>query len=309
MAAIGRGRQWLQRRGANLAGPVEPAHLDQSPPGRLITRTASSPAVVTRDPVRALNFFRLPPGSPRSSGDQGPSGGDPIESINWYHTIELPDGRVTNGQFDHRELVQHYGLPEDLSGKRALDVATFDGFWAFRLERLGADEVTAVDLAAISQVDLPWGAERQRIREGVDVRMGAGFEVAKQALGSKVTKAFCSVYDLRPEVLGQFDFVHVADLLLHLRSPMEALVAIRSVTDGQLLLSDVFHPGLTSIDSHLVQYLGGWEDCTWWLPSLSTLMQTVADAGFRNVRLHTTYNLARREDTVGLWRAVISADS
>jgi len=45
-------------------------------------------------------------------------------------------------------------LPADLSGRRALDVGTFDGFWAFELERRGA-EVVAADLERFDEVEWP----------------------------------------------------------------------------------------------------------------------------------------------------------
>ena len=81
-------------------------------------------------------------------------GDDSVAAAPWYHTIELPGGLVTNGVYDHRPLVPHYGLPENLSGRRALDVGTADGFWAFELERRGA-EVTALDVERLSELDLP----------------------------------------------------------------------------------------------------------------------------------------------------------
>ena len=60
------------------------------------------------------------------------------ERYPWYHTLELGDGVVTDGMFDHRPHMHHYPLPEDLTGKRCLDVATMDGYWAFEMERRGA---------------------------------------------------------------------------------------------------------------------------------------------------------------------------
>ncbi len=38
---------------------------------------------------------------------------------------------------------------------RALDVATFDGFWAFEMERRGASEIVAIDLDCADKLDLP----------------------------------------------------------------------------------------------------------------------------------------------------------
>ena len=65
--------------------------------------------------------------------------GDEVSAHTWYHTIELPDGTTTRGTYDHRPLLPHYGLPDDLHGKRALDIGSGDGFWAFELERRGAE--------------------------------------------------------------------------------------------------------------------------------------------------------------------------
>ena len=45
---------------------------------------------------------------------------------------------VALGEYDHRELVPHYGVPDDLAGQSCLDVGTADGFWAFEFERRGA---------------------------------------------------------------------------------------------------------------------------------------------------------------------------
>ena len=50
----------------------------------------------------------------------------------WYHTIELAPGVVTPGEIDLRKLAARV-LPDRLDGLRALDVGTFDGFWAFEL--------------------------------------------------------------------------------------------------------------------------------------------------------------------------------
>ena len=55
----------------------------------------------------------------------------------WYHTLDLGSGVVTEGMFDLRPVVDRYGLPARMDGMRALDVGTWDGFWAFEMERRG----------------------------------------------------------------------------------------------------------------------------------------------------------------------------
>jgi len=63
----------------------------------------------------------------------------------WWHVIDLPDGSVTPGGWDLRDVARQLPWP-DLSGKRCLDVGTADGFWAFEMEKRGAADVLATDL-------------------------------------------------------------------------------------------------------------------------------------------------------------------
>jgi tRNA (mo5U34)-methyltransferase len=165
----------------------------------------------------------------------GASTADPAASAVqlWYHTLDLPGRAPTPGWFDLRPVVA--GLPwPDVRGKRCLDVATYDGFFAFELERRGAAEVVATDISDHHQWDWPIG-----IREGAGDQLaliagekGSGFDAARAALRSHVEKVEVNVYDLSPERVGSFDVVILGSLLLHLRDPVRALEAIRSVTRG-----------------------------------------------------------------------------
>lgn len=269
-----------------------------------------------RDPARALDMIRVPPGhEPPSWAPQMksvPTGAEDLASkvqeISWYHTIELPGGVVTPGEYDHRSLVPSYGLPEDMSGMRALDVATFDGFWAFEMERRGAT-VTAIDISRISEADFPPAAREQMRAEGVDIELGRGFALAKQALASKVERIPLNVYELDPSKIGTFDVVHVGDLLIHLQRPLDALRSIRSVTGRHAYLTEVFLPELEDKERLLVEYAGGWEALIWSRPSLDALAQMVIDAGFRDVAVRTVYRLAQTfERAAGPWRAVLLAE-
>ncbi len=84
-----------------------------------------------------------------------------VDELGWYHTLELPGGQVTEGMFDLRNQMHHYGLPERMDGMRALDVGTWDGFWAFEMERRGA-EVIALDLDDERDLDWPPAAAARR---------------------------------------------------------------------------------------------------------------------------------------------------
>src|SRR3954469_7708737 len=127
---------------------------------------------------------------------------------------------------------------------RALDVGTFDSFWAFEMERRGADEVVAVDLLDPRRWDWPAGASEAAVAAIGERKRGDGFTLARAALGSAVERLERSVYDLDPGELGAFDFVYVGSLLLHLRDPVRALERVRGICRGTLLLVDAIDPVL-----------------------------------------------------------------
>ena len=201
----------------------------------------------------------------------------------WYHTLELAPGVVTPGWFDTRALERELPWP-DVRGRRCLDVGTFDGFWAFAMERRGAGEVLAVDVLDPAQWDWPPGSE-DAVRTAVGARKGRGegFLVAAAALGSSVRREERSVYDLGPDELGTFDVVYVGSLLLHLRDPLRALAAVRSVLrpGGDLLLGDAVDLPLTlSLPRLPVAVLDGVGRPWWWKANLAGLARMVVTSGF-----------------------------
>ena len=145
----------------------------------------------------------------------------------------MSPGFVTDGEFDLRPLVDRHGIPQDLTGRRALDVATFNGFWAFELERRGA-EVVALDLR--SREELDWPAFRPR--EDRPHPPGEGFEIAHRLRGSSVVREYVSVYDADPGLLGSFDLIFCGSLLIHLKRQFDALERMRALLrSGGMLIS------------------------------------------------------------------------
>ncbi len=226
----------------------------------------------------------------------------------WYHSIDLGHGVVTPGGFDHRPYLAHYPIPQDLSGKRVLDVATFDGFWAFELERRGASDVVAIDLDSFDMLDLPPSVRSKRSSGGLDLsrKPGEGFQLCRDILGSKVRREVLSVYDLSPERLGKFDFVFVGDLMLHLQNPMKALQNICSVTQGSAAVVEVYDPALPG---KLMEYEGGVSDCVWWRMSYGSLEQIVQDAGFARVECVDKFAVGQSGEKPWLWHAAFRCTS
>jgi SAM-dependent methyltransferase len=213
----------------------------------------------------------------------------------WYHTLELAPGVVTPGWFDLRPIVDLMPWP-DVRGKRCLDIGTYDGFLAFELERRGAAEVVATDIASHDDWDWPhpmrergpkWMAEHARSETGL------GFRVAKELLGSSVERRTVSVYDLDPAELGEFDVVVCGSLLLHLRDPMRALAAIRSVCRGQLLSAEEVDLPLSVLRRRrpAMRFDGLSDLFQWFIPNRTGHVRMVEAAGFSVERATRLYSI------------------
>ena len=133
----------------------------------------------------------------------------------WFQKIEVLPGLYTPG-WDDPALVKlpYFGLPEDLTGKRVLDIGCAEGFFSFEAERRGAREVIGID-------SFPDSVRR--------------FNITRAARQSNATAFLMNVYDLEPKRLGTFDLVLFYGVFYHLKHPQYALERIRSICTGDLL--------------------------------------------------------------------------
>ncbi len=215
-----------------------------------------------------------------------------VEAIDWYHTLELPDGQVTNGWFDLRSLVPSYGLPEDMSGMRALEVGTWDGFWAFEMERRGAD-VVAIDLEDDASLD--WPPRRRPERPNSHAR-GAGFKLASALYGSRVERTICNIYDATPERLGTFDIVFCGSVLIHLRDQLLALERIANLCTGVFISAEEYDRRMNLLPFPASRYLADRESAVvFWLPSIRTWKRMMWTAGFERVEQKARFKLPSRD--------------
>jgi SAM-dependent methyltransferase len=217
---------------------------------------------------------------------------NPAEAIaanpGWYHTIELAPGVTTPGQIDLRETAGKV-LPADLTGKRALDVGTFDGFWAFEMERRGAN-VVAIDLPVLEAAEWPT-LNRERLEATArewGLELGRGFRLASEALGSSVERLECHVQELaRERIGGPVDFVFSGAILLHLRDPVGALERIRSVLEpgGELVIVEPFSPRTTirSPRGPVAEFEPLSTPFNWWVPNLAALRAWLTAARFDRI--------------------------
>src|SRR5688572_32085383 len=111
-----------------------------------------------------------------------------LDELLWYHTIDVVPGATTKGWFDLRHALSLLPWP-DVRGKRCLDIGTWDGFYAFELERRGAAEVVAVDIPDLASLDYPPEVDAlpdfDKSQRSTQPRT-AGFHLLHEILGSKV---------------------------------------------------------------------------------------------------------------------------
>jgi tRNA (mo5U34)-methyltransferase len=204
-----------------------------------------------------------------------------VADIFWYQSVRLPDGSITSSEFDTIDELERVPFPTSLEGKRCLDVGTADGFWAFEMERRGAAEVVGIDLRDPARFDWPGNAKAGVLTTLERVFGGAhAFKIAHEALGSKVRWHELPVYELTPETVGEFDFIFMGSLLLHLRDPVAALLAVRSVLRGELLSVDAISPTLTLMHpTQPVARLEVPERPMWWVLNLRAYRRLFDAAG------------------------------
>jgi tRNA (mo5U34)-methyltransferase len=229
------------------------------------------------------------------------SGAERVEAYPfWYHTIDLPGGVTTPGEWDLRESAERIPWP-NVRGLRCLDVGTFDGWWAFELERRGAASVVATDVADPDQLDWPYDV-RPGIGDngweakfaGTEFRHGGGFTIAADLLGSRAEWRALNIYDLDPDEVGRFDVVTCGSLLLHLRDPIRALEAVRSVCDGVFLSAEIIDPWLTVVHRRkpVAQLKGLGTTCQWWLANAAAHDRMLHAAGFEIIERSKPFVLA-----------------
>lgn len=125
---------------------------------------------------------------------------DKLAQVKWYHAFEILPGITTPGRLPTKpkELFEHFGLPDDLSGKQVLEVGAWDGPVTFECEARGAT-VTALDIQDPSRT---------------------GFNIAKEILNSSATYVQGSVYDASKLIDQQFDYVFILGVFYHLKNPL-----------------------------------------------------------------------------------------
>jgi tRNA (mo5U34)-methyltransferase len=193
----------------------------------------------------------------------------------WWHSFELPDGTLIQGVCDLPGLknrIAQFPIPQDLRGKRVLDIGAWDGWFSFEMERRGA-AVVAID---------NWDNPR--------------FHQAKTMLDSRVEYRQMDIYDLTPERLGRFEIVLFMGVLYHLKHPLLALERVCALTTemaavDSFILREEHWSGANVVERPVMEFyeadeFGGQTD-NWVAPSLACLQAFCRTAGFARAELQS----------------------
>jgi 2-polyprenyl-3-methyl-5-hydroxy-6-metoxy-1,4-benzoquinol methylase len=213
----------------------------------------------------------------------------------WYHSYYFDNGFERRGDYDIGQTIESYGFPE-LEGLDVLDIGTGSGWFATYFEQQGAN-VTTVDVRGMADYDL-WGrysyddisVEKpapDRLDEGRPVYtspVSGGFWVMKDILGLRARYLNARVYDIAPELFDgrTFDLVFMGAVLMHVRDPLRAMMAARSVCRG-LFVANSVEPSVES-PLPIMEFLNDEHRIlAWWAQNRACLDVMARSVGFQEV--------------------------
>lgn len=226
----------------------------------------------------------------------------------WYHSFYFDNGLSVRGDYDIGADVAAYGFPESMEGMRVLDIGTGAGWFAFYFEQLGAEVVT-IDARGYCDFDVygrsfypPVEIEKpspDHLDEDENPvyfsPVSRGFWIMKEILRSQVRFKNGRVYDISPPMFAgrKFDLVFLGAILCHLRDPIGALLAARSVCRHRVIASTPVVLGETEPDVLPRQYLPytDVDKISWWLPNETCFRHWFLAAGLIGVDVSRQVNL------------------
>ena len=255
-----------------------------------------------------------------------------LETVDyWWHSIDLGNGIVTEGEKSPAVLeaeLRAIRLP-DLRGKSVLDIGAWDGFFSFEAEKRDAKRVVALDHYSWS-TDL--GAQQRYRKAHIEGKVVAapyheveglwrpdslpgkkGFDVAHQALGSKVESMVVDFHEGDLSSVGAFDVTLYLGVLYHVRDPLGAMTRVASVTSGVAIVESeaVLVRGFEG--QALAQFYKGAElnddPTNWWVPNSRGLQDMCLAAGFSRTELvaGAPPGIGSQDDSAPHYRAVVHA--
>jgi len=191
----------------------------------------------------------------------------------WWHKMDFGDGVVTNGPDPAEIKGIAWEFTEELfRDKTVLDIGAWDGYFSFLAERMGAKEVTALD-----------------------IKTKKGFLIAKEILQSNVKCVARDIIEATPENTGVFDVVLYPGVLYHMKFPFLSLHKVADlVKEGGRLFVETHVCQLPDEDNigrpmPLMKFYPGKElfndPTNWWGPNNICVIQMLQSLNFKIKRI------------------------
>lgn len=203
----------------------------------------------------------------------------------WYHRIDLGHGIITPG-FNYEPLwnnIRKVRETIDYKDKLVLDIASFDGLWAFEAEKLGAKTVVATDCLHRTFKNFLF------CKEILGSKCIPFYNISPYNLFERLDVFFEENYDNEKPYERMFDIVQHLGLFYHLRDPFASLTQARSCikTDGTLLIET--NIVMNSDESYMLYngipftYRASDNYSVWWIPTENCLKEMLIGSLFEPV--------------------------
>lgn len=267
-------------RQALSAGQLTPANEQQQPPPEGVSPLAYWPSPAPENYLGQLrDEFQAALAAERA--------GLRPEDCRFYHCIELPDGEVIHGPWDLRGREAAYLGNVELAGRRVLECGPSSGYLTFWMEKQGA-EVVGFDAGFETSVDLlPVPRDDTRKLHLDHFRMTYQFQHSwwylHRRLASGAKKVYGNIYNM-PDDIGTFDVATFGALLVHLRSPIQALEQAARRTTSTIIVTDVWTGGSDTLHENIMRPFPAGEGSRWvlwWELSAGAVVAMLGILGFR----------------------------
>lgn len=195
----------------------------------------------------------------------------------WFHCIDLGHGIKTMTEpVQHLENLWHYigkNIPEDLSGKRVLDMGCNAGFFSVKAKQRNADYVMGIDTSS--------GYLRQA-------------QFVKDVLELDIHYRKLSIYEL-PKVDLKFDLVLCLGVIYHCADPFGAAKTVAAVCQDTAIVESALLSSKELSDRAIWEFVfPGYKSAAgasneterhynWWFPNMTGLKDLFEKAGFSRV--------------------------
>jgi hypothetical protein len=193
----------------------------------------------------------------------------PLSDCTFYHSTDLRDHDAISGPWDLRGREREYLGYVDLKGRSVIEYGPASGHLTYWMEQQGAD-VTVFETSNEVGIDLlpKNGADLEAQQNGArDLlrKMGNAWWRAHHFHGSNAKRIIGNIYD-QPKGMGTFDIATTGMLLIHCKSPFDALHNACAHAREAVVVTDFFSADLSSTTDSLSRFnpSNGAMSVFWW---------------------------------------------